>query len=308
MTTMRDSDPDIVILGGGPAGMSALIWCHSVGLRGLILERSAKLGGQLHLMYHRMTDYPGLLAGTGEDVAQKFEDHVKQLHLQYRLNQSIDEVDLKAMRVRVTGDWLTSRALIIATGARKRRLGIPGEDLFDGSGVSFTATRDHPLFAGRHVVVVGGGDSAFENALILARVCPSVTLIHRSEVFRAREQWIKEVLAHPHISIMTNLEVKAIEGGAAPTSVVVENRLTGERQSIPTQGVFVRLGMSPNTELFSSQLVLDEAGHIVVDRRQETSIESVYAAGDVCGPVLRSVATAVGQGALAVKAIADKWK
>lgn len=300
---MPERETDILIIGGGPGGMSALIWCHSVGLRGLLLERDAELGGQMRVMYHRVTDYPGLITGTGAELAQKFDAHLHELNLAIHTSSVIREVDLSKRIVTLGDSIVRGRAIILATGARKKRLGVPGEDDLEGSGVSFTATRDHPLFAGLPVVVVGGGDSAFENALMLARVCPSVTLIHRTSSFRARPEWIREVTENPRIAVITDTEIRAIDGTGRPTAVTIENLLTGEQRSIPTQGVFVRLGMTPNTELFSGQVELDEAGYVRVDDAQRTSVNCVYAVGDVCGPLLKSVATAVGQGALAVKAI-----
>lgn len=283
--------------------MSALIWCHSVGLRGLLLECNTELGGQMREMYHRVTDYPGLITGTGAELAQRFEAHLRELQLATQTSAVIREIDLSRKTVRLGDSRVRARAIILATGARKKRLGVPGEDLFEGGGVSFTATRDHPLFAGLPVVVAGGGDSAFENALMLARVCPSVTLIHRTSNFRARPQWIREVTENPRISIITDSEIRAIEGTGRPSAVTIWNRSTGEQRSIPTQGVFIRLGMTPNTESFSEQVELDESGYVRVDGTQRTSVDGVYAVGDVCGPLLKSVATAVGQGALAVKAI-----
>jgi len=194
--------------------------------------------------------------------------------------------------------------MIIATGARKRRLGIPGEDRFEIRGVSFSATRDHSLYAGKKVSVIGGGDSAVQNSLILARVCPSVTLIHRSDRYRAREDWIKEARENPRITIINNAEARAIEGGDRVERLVIEDTRTHEIKTVETEGVFIRVGVTPNTEMFRGQVELDEVGFIKTDRRQRTSADLVYAAGDVCRPACLSVATAVGHGATAAKEIA----
>jgi thioredoxin reductase (NADPH) len=303
---------DVIIIGGGPAGMSALLWCHSLGLRAVLMERAQELGGQMLEMYHRVTDYPGLVVANGRELRDHFEAHLRELRLEWRTGCRLEEVHLKERRVVSDGQTLRSQAMILATGARKRRLGIPGETEFEGRGVSFSATRDHPLFAGREVCVVGGGDTAFENSLILARVSPRVTLIHRSDSFRARRAWIEQVFAHPHITVLTETEVKAIQGDNRVASVVVEHNRTGECRTVAAEGVFVRIGMAPNTESFIGQIEMDEAGFIRADQRQRTSVEMVYAAGDVCRPVCLSVATAAGQGAVAAKdivnaAMSGKW-
>src|SRR5262249_42764150 len=169
---------DVIIFGGGPAGMSALIWCYSLGLRGVLFEQSPELGGQMTQMSHRVLDYPGRVVENGRELRDHFVAQLDLLQLDYRTACNLAEVNLCDRRGRCDGQGLQARGMIIATGARKRRLGIPGEDRFEIRGVSFSATSDHSLYAGKKVSVIGGGDSAVQNSLILARVCPSVTLIH----------------------------------------------------------------------------------------------------------------------------------
>jgi thioredoxin reductase (NADPH) len=295
---------DVIIIGGGPAGMSALIWCHSLGLRGVLLEQSPELGGQMTELFHRVLDYPGLIAENGRELRDHFAAQLDLLQLDYRTDQKIEEVDLSQRRARCDGKWMQGEAIIIATGARKRRLGVPGEEKFEIRGVSFSATRDHGLYAGKKVSVIGGGDSAMQNSLLLAGICPSVTLIHRSDRYRARPDWLEQARENPRITIIDNTEVTAIEGGERVEKLVIEDTRTREIKTIETEGVFIRVGVAPNTEMFRGRIELDEAGFIKTDQRQRTSVEMVYAAGDVCRPVNFSVATAVGQGAIAAKNIA----
>ncbi|MBO0725012.1 MAG: FAD-dependent oxidoreductase [Blastocatellia bacterium] len=295
---------DVIIVGGGPAGMSALIWCHSLGLRGVLLEQAPELGGQTLEMFHRVLDYPGLVAENGRELRDHFAAQLDLLRLDYRTGQKIEEVDLNRRRAQCDGKWMQGEAIIIATGARKRRLGVPGEEKFEIRGVSFSATRDHSLYAGKKVSVIGGGDSAVQNSLLLAGICPSVTLIHRSDRYRARPDWLKQARENPRITIINNAEVTAIEGGERVEGLVIEDTRTREIKSVETEGVFIRLGVAPNTEIFHGQVELDEAGFIKTDQRQRTSVEMVYAAGDVCRPASFSIATAVGHGAIAAKDIA----
>jgi thioredoxin reductase (NADPH) len=284
--------------------MSALIWCHSLGLRGVLLEQSPELGGQMLEMFHRVLDYPGLVAENGRELRDHFAAQLGLLQLDYRTGRKIEEVDLIQRRARCGGEWLQGRGVIIATGARKRRLNIPGEERFELRGVSFSATRDHSLYAGKKVSVIGGGDSAVQNSLLLASICPSVTLIHRSDKYRARPDWLKQAQENPRITIIDNAEAKAIEGGERVERLIIEDMLTGEIKTIDTEGVFIRVGVAPNTEMLRGQIELDEAGYIKTDQRQKTSVEMVYAVGDVCRPACLSVATAVGQGAISAKEIA----
>lgn len=303
------SEFDTIILGGGPAGISSLLWANSLGLRAVLLEPAAEIGGQLLHMVHRVIDYPGLIADNGRHLRDEFEMQLRELHLDYRTGCRLEEINLDQRMLRCTGELLTAKAMILATGARKRRLGIPGEDRFAISGgVSFSATRDHSLYAGKKVCVIGGGDSAVENSLILSRVCPHVTLIHRSENFRARAEWLREARQAANITFLTGFQPTAIEGGQTVERLIVEEIASGELQTIKTEGVFIRVGIAPNTEAFRGQIALDEAGYIVADQRQRTSAKWVYAAGDVCNPVCLSVATAVGHGAIAAKDIAEKLR
>lgn len=297
---------DVIILGGGPAGMSALIWCHSLGLRATLLETSPVLGGQMNVMFHPIYDYPGLPGQTGAQMRDQFLAHLDELELDHRVDCKIENLDLRERRLKCNGDAYESRALIIASGARKRTLGVPGEDRFSLAGVSFSATRDHSLYAGKRVSVIGGGDSAVENSLILSRICPHVDLIHRSSEFRARPSWLAEARAADNITFHTGVEVKAIEGVDRVERLTLEEVETGHRRTIAVEGVFIRLGIAPNSEMFQGHVELDDAGYIRVDADQATSKESVYAVGDISRPRCFSVATAAGHAAIAAKSIAAR--
>ncbi|HMZ21361.1 MAG TPA: FAD-dependent oxidoreductase [Blastocatellia bacterium] len=296
---------DVIILGGGPAGISALLWCNSLGLKAVLLEQAGELGGQLLQMFHRVIDYPGLLPENGRTLRDHFQAQLNELSLTYQTGCLLEDINLREPSLRCNGELLFGRAFILATGARKRRLGIPGEDKFSiQTGVSFSATRDHSLYAGKNVCVVGGGDSAVENSLILSRICPQGTLIHRSDQFRARTEWLLAARETSNITFLTGFEAVAIEGQERVERLMVESIASRERRAISTEGVFIRVGIAPNTEAFRGQIELDDAGYIKTNRRQQTPLEKVFAAGDVCNPVCLSVATATGQGAIAAKAAA----
>lgn len=291
---------DIIIIGGGPGGISALLWCHSLGLRGLLLEQAPELGGQMLQMFHPVLDYPGLLPTDGRELRDHFLHHTRQLQLAIRTNCPVAELDLSLRRVNCRGEWLQARALILATGARQRRLGIPGE-------AEFARHEDpHPPmpYAGQPVCVIGGGDSAVQNSLTLAPVCSSVTLLHRSDRFRARADWLREAAATPNLTLLPHTVPLEILGARQAERLIIADTRTGERRVLPVAAVFVRIGITPNTEFLQGQLALDEAGYIHVEQHQRTSVAGVYAVGDVCRPACLSVATAVGQGAVAVKAFA----
>lgn len=299
---------DVVVIGGGPAGISSLLWCNSLGLRAVLLERLPELGGQLLLLYHRIIDYPGLLPENGRILRDEFAAQITTLGLAFRTGCNIERLDLERLEIYANDTRFRGRSIIIATGARKRRLGIPGEDEFEGRGVSFSATRDHSLFAGREVVVIGGGDSAVENSLILARVCPRVTLIHRNDKFRARPEWIEEAESNPRIEIRTGLLLREILGSDGVEKIVLEDISHGGRETLATQGVFIRLGIEPNSELLRGQVKLDDDGYLLVDSKLRTSLPCVYGAGDLTRPVCLSIATAVGHGAVAAKAVAEELR
>ncbi len=299
---------DVLIIGGGPAGMSALIWCYSLGLRGIAFERAGEPGGQMLSMYHQIPDYPGLPLLTGREMRDHFLDHVNRLGLELRTGCRIEDIQLAEKRLLCNREWFQGRALILATGARKRGLDLQDEARFANSGVSYSATRDHSQYAGKTVAVVGGGDSAIENALILARVCPRVFLIHRSDRFHAREEWLRQATENPAITILPFHQITAIKGSGSIERLLLIDTRSNEEKTLHVEGLFIKIGIAPNTEELRNQVELDDEGYLVVDASQRTSLEMVYAAGDVCRPVCFSVATAVGHAAVAAKDISEKLK
>ena len=298
---------DVLIIGAGPAGLSAARWCDDLSLDTLVLEQHEEVGGQLLSVYNPIENYLGVRAANGRDLRDRFVDQTKDCDFDLWTNVEIESVDLKARRVVLrSGEQLQSIALIIATGLRRRKLGIPGEDEFRGRGLIESATRDRDQLAGKDVCVIGGGDAAAENALLLAEVCPTVTLVHRGRKLRARREFIEKLHTNHCITVFPESLVRRIIGNEQVEAVEIERTGAIKPFQMAVQGVLVRVGFQPNTELFQSTLEMDERGYVIVGSQQETSVGNVFAIGDVANPVAPTISSAVGAGATAAKVIAAR--
>src|SRR5438132_12763083 len=300
---------DVLIIGAGPAGLSAARWCDELGLDTLVLEQTSEVGGQLLSVHNPIENYLGVRAANGRELRDLFVEQTKDCDFDLWTNTDIVGVDLKAKRVALrSGEELQSIAIIIATGLRRRRLGIPGEEEFRGRGLIESGARDRNLFAGKDVCVIGGGDAAVENALLLAEVCPTVTLVHRNKALRARREFGERLHANHCITVFRESVVRRIWGGETVEAVEIERACALKPFQIAVQGVLVRIGFQPNTELFQSQLETDARGYVIVGSQQETSVGNVFAIGDVANPLAPTVSSAVGSGATAAKVIASRLR
>ena len=298
---------DVLIIGAGPAGLSAGLWCDDLGLGALVLERNAEVGGQLLWVYNPIFNHLGVRASGGRELRDCFAAHAGEAAFELRTNVEIESVDLRARRVTLAGGGeLRAESVVIATGVRRRRLGIPGEEEFAGRGVMESGARDRELFAGQDVCVVGGGDAAVENALMLAEICASVTLVHRGKSFRARREMLERLRAERRVAVLTEARLRRIIGGERVEGVEVEQAGALKPFEITVRGVLVRVGVEPNTELFRGQAETDERGYVVVNSEQETSVRGVFAVGDVSNPAAPTVSGAIGAGATAAKVIAAR--
>ncbi|MEC2223251.1 MULTISPECIES: NAD(P)/FAD-dependent oxidoreductase [Heyndrickxia] len=303
-------DADILIIGGGPAGISAAIWCSRLGMNHLLVEEQKMLGGQLSLIHNRIIDYPGLQAENGEEMRRYFVRHAESLQCRYRVNTRAVKIDAKRkVAVAETGGLKTQigfRYLIYAAGAVRRKLGVPGEKEMFARGEIYSATKDSHLFKGKSAAVIGGGDRAFEGACLLAEAGAHVYLIHRSERFRARQAYLSRAQSYKNIRILPNMRVKAIIG-ENQTEAVELIHSSGESCFLSVSAVFVRIGMEPNSALVQNVTGTDADGYIVSDGYGKTECEWLYAIGDNClGPLYSSIAGAAGQGAAAAKHIASR--
>ena len=298
---------DVLIIGAGPAGLSAARWCDELGLDTLVLEQSEGVGGQLSLIHNPIDNYLGLHADNGEQLRARFIAQTEGCDFDLWTNVEIESVDLKAKRIVLkSGEQLQSIAVIIATGLRRRRLGIPGETEFAGRGIIESATRDREQLAGQDVCIIGGGDAAAENALLLAQVCPTVTLVHRGRKLRARREFTEQLHTNHCITVFPESIVRRIIGNDRVEAVEIERAQAIKPFQMAVQGVLIRIGFEPNTDLVRGQLDLDEAGYVIVDSRQETSVTNVFAIGDLANPLGPTIAGAVGAGATAAKVIASQ--
>lgn len=289
---------DAVVIGGGPAGMTASLYLARSQLSVAMVEKLSP-GGQV-LMTHFIENYPGYPEGIeGWKLADIFAKHLDAYPAIARLSGEVKAIEPKegGHRVLIDGEWIEARALIICSGARYKRVGIPGEKELLGKGVSYCALCDGNFFRGQDVAVIGGGNSALEESLYLARIVKKLYLIHRRDDFRAQRCYQNRCEVNPAIDIMRSSVVEQIVGEDKVEAVMVRNLKTGEVQRVAVEGVFVFVGYEPHGGFFPAGMELDEGGFIITDQEYRTSVPGIYAAGDVRSKNVRQVATAVGDGA-----------
>jgi thioredoxin reductase (NADPH) len=293
--------PDLLIVGAGPAGVSAALWARSFGLSTRVLEAAATAGGQLHHIHHPLATLAGAGGGDGPALARTLASELAAAGIEVRYRSEAVGLDPAGPAVRVAeGGALPASAVLVATGVRRRRLEVPGERALEGRGVSWSATQDRSRFAGDEVVVAGGGDGAFENAWLLAEVGCAVTLAVRHRP-RARREFRERVAASPRIEVLKDTRVTAALGEQRLRAV----RLAGPRGEfeLPAAGLVVKVGVVPNTGWCAAELECDADGYVPVDEQFGTAHPRVWAAGDVARPPLAGIAVAMGHGALAVASI-----
>ncbi len=290
---------DVVVIGSGPAGLTAAMYTARAELQTKVIT-GALLGGQVSLTWE-IDNYPGLPhAPHGSELIELMTQQVTRFgaELVYDEAKAVD-FSGRPLRVSCGEGELASRVVIVACGARARKLGVPGEREYVGRGVSYCATCDGAFFRDRDVIVVGGGDSALEEALFLTRYAHSVRIVHRRDSFRAGVQLQKRTLKHEKVEVLWHSVVEEIQGNEKVQSARIRHLGTGEVKEVSVAGVFVFIGHEPNSQLFRDVLALDEQGYVIVDQGMATSVAGVFAAGEIMDPRWRQVATSVGQGCAA---------
>lgn len=293
---------DTAIIGGGPAGYSAALYAARAGLTAIVLEKFSP-GGQM-CETEIIDNYPGFHDGIdGFTLGFNMQQGAIRFGAETKTTEVL-EVDLKPQikTIKTDSGEIKAKTVIIATGARHKHLGIEKEDELRGRGVSYCGTCDGMLFRGKTVAVVGGGNSAAADAMYLSRVCEKVYLIHRRDTLRATKVYHDPLKTAENIEFKWNSEVKELLSDQKLTGVKIRNKLTGEEETLPCDGIFITIGRTPETELFRGQIDLDEADFIVADETTKTNIPGVYAAGDVRTKPLRQVVTAAADGATAATA------
>jgi thioredoxin reductase (NADPH) len=298
---------DVVIIGGGPAGLTAGLYTSRAKLKTLLLERMI-MGGQV-MTTTKVENYPGFPGGIdGPELMVRFQEHCQEFGLEVaygEVENLVDRGDAKALTV--DGKEILARAVIVTTGAEPRKLGVPGELEFTGRGVSYCATCDGAFFRNVPVAIVGGGDTAAEEALFLTRFASKVYIIHRRDQLRATSVLQERVQHNEKIEVLWSRTVKRIEGDTSGVKALeLEDVRTGEKQPLPLEGVFVAIGVTPKAHFLAEVLKLDEDGYVLTDAECRTSMPGVFAAGDVRKKILKQIATAVGDGAVAA-IMAEKY-
>lgn len=297
---------DVMILGAGAAGLTAGIYSSRAKLNTLILNEGA-VGGQM-VLTHEIANYPGVENISGYALANIMKKQARDFGCAIKSNVKVSrygfEGNVKEVELE-DGRTFKAKTVIVAPGGRPRPLGIPGEDAFKGKGISYCATCDGDFFTGKELVVVGGGNSALEEAVSLTKYATKVTIVHQFDHFQAFAHAIKEAKENPKISFVMESELREVKGNENVESVVIENLKTGERSEMKTDGVFVFIGYLPNTESLQGTVPMNERGEIVVDPLMKTSIPGVFAAGDSITKRFRQVTTAVADGTIAALSAAE---
>ncbi len=295
---------DLIIIGAGPGGISAAIYASRANLNVLILEKMYA-GGQI-ASTDKMENYLGFKSISGIDFGERMEEHLKSSGVEITFEE-VTEMHLKGVikKVVTTENEYQSRTVVLSMGANPRMLGVPGEAELRGRGVSYCATCDGAFFRDRDVVVVGGGDTACDEALYLAGLCSKVYVVHRRDKLRARGIIADKVQNHPKIEVVWDSTVEEFTADNVVNGVNVKNKITGKVSHIPASGVFIAVGIVPQTGLVREQFGIPEGESIETDLCMRTSIQGVYAVGDIRKTPLRQVITAAADGALAVYSVQE---
>lgn len=290
-------DFDVIIIGAGPAGLTSALYLGRANLKTLILE-STGVGGQLNYSYE-VDNYPGFF-GKGVELAEKMREQAMKFGGIFSSEKvlNIGVLDDGTKFVKTRKNEYRAKSVIIATGASPRPLGVEGEKEFIGRGVSYCATCDGAFFKDKNVAVVGGGNTAFQDALYLSKFCHSVFLIHRRDAFRA-SAFLVDKVKNSKILVRTNEVVEKIEGNDMVTSVVLKNNITKKSTVLDTSALFIAVGRVPNSDLAKGLLDLDKNGYIITDEHMRTNMDGIYAVGDVRKTPLRQIITAAADGAIA---------
>ena len=288
---------DLIIIGSGPAGLSAAVYGRRAGLDLLVVEKAPMSGGQV-LNTYEVDNYLGMPGMNGFDMGMQFRAHVDGLGVEFREGRvtSIENQEDRKL-VTVEGETLEAKTVILATGAEHARLEVPGEEELTGRGVSYCATCDGAFFRGRTVAVAGGGDVALEDAIYLARTCEKVYLIHRRDELRGAQVLQQELKALPNVEFLYSHIVTAIRGEDAVENLRIRNLKTGEESDLAVNGIFVAVGIHPDTGLVRDMVRCDESGYVLAGEDCVTNVPGLYAAGDIRKKPIRQIVTAVADGA-----------
>ncbi len=298
----------VIIIGSGPAGLTAALYTARATLDPLVIVGN-QLGGQISITAE-VENYPGFPESdlTGPELVDKMFRQAERFGARFEYDEVID-VDFSKgspFYIKTNGDELKAEAVIVTAGASPRRLGIPGENDFIGRGVSFCATCDGFFFREKDVVVVGGGDSALEEGLFLTKFAKNVQIIHRRDELRAGPALKKRAFANEKINFTWNTVVDEVIGNGMVTAIKTTNLETNESAEITTDGLFIYVGHFPNSKFLEGKLAMDEHGYVITDEKMRTSVQGVYAAGEIQDSIFRQIATSVGQGCAAAMQC-EKW-
>lgn len=314
---------ELIIIGGGPAGLTAAIYAKRAGIDAAVIEQNSMSGGQV-LNTYEVDNYPGLPGISGFDLGMKFKEHAENIQCEF-IEAQVESVEVPISAKREgelsaavlntpeysffvvhtnNGDY-KSKTIIVATGAAHAKLNVAGEEKLTGMGVSYCATCDGAFFRGKDVAVIGGGDVAVEDAIFLARTCKKVYLIHRRDELRAAMVLQEAVRKLPNVEIVWNTVVEEILGEDMVSGLRVKNVVSGEESSIDLSGVFIAVGMIPNSKPFSHMIPSDDRGYLIAEEDGITGVPGIFAVGDVRTKKLRQVVTAVADGANAVYSIQE---
>ncbi|WP_294147396.1 thioredoxin-disulfide reductase [uncultured Clostridium sp.] len=292
-----DKIHDLIIIGSGPAGLSAAVYAQRAELDTVVIERNMMSGGQI-LNTYEVDNYPGLPGISGFDLGMKLREHADKLGAEFKEDTVMAaELGGDVKKIVCENDTYLAKTVIIATGAHHRKLGAKGEEILTGAGVSYCATCDGAFFKNKVTAVIGGGDVAIEDAIFLARMCSKVYLIHRRDELRGAKSLQNRLLSLDNVEVIWDTVVDEIEGEDKVESLMLRNKKTGEKSGLKVDGVFIAVGIEPDSGQYSGQIEMDQHGYIVAGEDGKTSVDGVYAAGDVRTKALRQVITAAADGA-----------